>query len=112
MIEPDVLHLAFFMELWMTRVLKRGEVSVEVDLGSAWKLFDNNNMHKSVSFYYGPIFRTKERVFWVETDEGGFVIDPEKDILHWSEKTGIHQFDLKNILQDPKNKYLSCIKNN
>lgn len=89
----------------MTRTVKKGDTKIEVDLGSAWKLFDNCNMHKSISFYNGVIFRTKERIFWVETDEGGFVIDPENDIPYWSEKTGIHPFTLEKILKDPKTKY-------
>lgn len=89
----------------MTRTVKKGDTNVEVDLGSAWKLYDNNNMHKSFSFYFGPIFRTKDRIYWIETDDGGFVIDPNQDISYWSQKTGIHQFDLRTILQDPKEKY-------
>ena len=95
----------FFYGGQMTRTLKRGDITVDVDLGSAWKLYDNHNINKSVAFYYGPIFKTKERVFWMETDKGGFVIDPSADLKCISEATGLSEYSLINILQDPKEKY-------
>lgn len=91
----------------MTRTLKRGDQTVEVDLGPAWKLYDNNNVNKTISFYYGPIFKTKERIFWMETDQGGFVIDPAQDLKCIANSTGISELELMSILQDPKIKYQS-----
>ena len=91
----------------MTRTLKHGDKTVEVDLGPAWKLYDNNNINKSICFYHGPIFKTKERIFWMETDKGGIVIDPASDLQCVSEVTGLQIEELKMILQDPKNRYQS-----
>jgi len=91
----------------MTRKLRKGDDFVEIEIGSAWKLYDNHSIHNSISIYHGPIYRSKERVFWIETDEGGFVVDPKTDIDLWSKKIGMHSSQLIEILQDPKNKYLS-----
>jgi hypothetical protein len=89
----------------MNRTVKRGDATIDVDLGSAWKLYDNNNINKSIVIYYGPIFKTKERVFWMETDKGGVVINPSDDLKCISEFTGLSEYTLQTILQDPKNKY-------
>jgi hypothetical protein len=94
----------------MTRTVKKGDKSVEVDLGGSWKIFDNNNINKTFVVYHGVIFRTKDRVFWVETDQGGFIVDPAVDNLKpWAELAGMEESQLSNILRDPKDVY-ACRK--
>jgi hypothetical protein len=105
--EPDeITRLAFLFGEKMTRSLSGKNGKVEVEMGTTWKLYDNNNLNKSVSIYFGSVLKTKERIFWIETDDGGFVVDPSDDLSEWSLKTKISVTKLKEILQDPKNQYL------
>jgi hypothetical protein len=90
----------------MTRSLSGKNGKVEVEMGTTWKLYDNNNINSSVLIYFGSVFKTKERIFWIETDQGGFIVDPNEDLSEWSAKTKITVAKLKNILQDPKNIYI------
>ena len=92
----------------MTRIVKKNDLNIEVDLGGSWKIYDNNNINKTFVVYHGVIFRTKDRIFWIETDKGGFVVDPATDNLElWAELAGMKPSQLSEILRDPKEVYAS-----
>lgn len=92
----------------MTRIVKKGDQKIEVDLGGSWKIYDSNNINKTFVVYHGVIFRTKDRIFWIETEEGGFVVDPKSDDLKpWAKLGGMSLNKLVDILQDPKDVYAS-----
>jgi len=89
----------------MIRTLNCNGSTIDVDLGQSWKLYDNNNISESISIYSGYVYKQKTRIFWIETDNGGFIINPNEDLSVWVKKTGIGIDRLQKILQDPINKF-------
>lgn len=78
------------------RLLKKIKTDdvIKIDVAQSWKIWDSTTIHKTCMFFNGKSVWTKSdktspRVVWVETDQGGFVIEDELDYEFVSNLTGL-----------------------
>jgi len=84
-----------------------GNDPVNVDLGQSWKLFDNNNLDKTVMLYNGIVSSsgssrnvTAERMNWIELDDGPYQLKTEEDFLEAERRTGMAVSQLLDIVKN------------
>lgn len=87
-----------------SRVLKNIDSSEThtIDFAQAWKMHDGSKNDKSFIFYSAPKdFRKSggfERIWWVETDFGPYILNTEEHIKWISNTAGISIDFLKNLI--------------
>jgi hypothetical protein len=74
-----------------------------IDFAQAWKMHDGSSKDRSYIFYSAPKdFRKSggnQRIWWVETDEGPFVLETKDDMEWVSAKSGISLNFLENLIK-------------
>jgi hypothetical protein len=90
-----------------TRVLRdvkkfNSEETVRVDPGQGWKLADLSKNDITKIFFNGPSTykreKTEERLIWVETNQGAYLIDTEEDINEVSKMLNVGVDLIKKII--------------
>jgi hypothetical protein len=87
------------------RALKHinSETTHTIDFGQAWKMYDGSKNDKSFVFYNAPKHYQNsggiERIWWVETDNGPFILKDDDDTRWISNKSGISFEFLKNLFE-------------
>lgn len=81
------------------------EETLMIDLGQSWKLFDNKKDFNTVILYNGAICiggssrkRTSQRITWIETDKGPYLLDSDSDYNEAARITGITVLQMRDII--------------
>ena len=80
---------------------------VNVDLGQSWKLFDNNNLDKTIMLYNGVVAssgssrsQAAERINWIELEDGPYQLQTDDDFLEAERRTGMAFWKLLEIVNN------------